>query len=300
MRMKLTMSGCARVVVPRITRFTFLLYACLAVTSFREAKKIFDKEAAGWDGRTLKTPITFCTIEATLEHSYDDGVMEGEYQAEKDDYECMDATLVANIVPVTAVLSLAAICLYVLMWDLVVRGRAQCCHASSSVSSGVAAGFGAALSILLFQSMWGFLTIAFICDHYEKSFSRIKIVREGQSYTRVLTGSNEIIWATGAAAAISCLLSAIDATILFRTSRPGPPASTRGDLGCGASGPAAAPDAAAVVIAGGKEGKFRWKPGRGHGGNKCKTGVDQQAKGDVEAPPQPQENAPTPGANPFL
>ena len=94
------------------------------------------------------------------------------------------------------------------------------------------------------------------------------------------------------------MLSAIDAAILFKTSRSAVPASTRGNV------PAAAPAAEAVVVTsgGGKESKSRWKPGRGRGGKKCKTGVDQQATGDVEAPPQQEnahENAPA-GANPFL
>ena len=111
--MKLSMSMCTRVVVPIVTRVTFLIYACLAGASFHEAKKIFDKDAMGWGegGRTLKMPISFCSIESTVQQSYDDGVLQGEYQVERGDYECMDATLVANIVPVTAVLSLAAICM---------------------------------------------------------------------------------------------------------------------------------------------------------------------------------------------
>lgn len=299
--MKLSMSTCTRVVVPIVTRVTFLIYACLAGASFHEAKKIFDKDAMGWEEgqRTLKMPISFCSLETTVQQSDDDGVIQGESQTES--YECMDAALVANIVPVTAVLSLAAICIYVLM-DLVVRGRARCCRAMGGVSSGVAAGFGAALSILLFQSMWGFMTVAFICDHYETTYAKFEGVHEGERYNLVLAGNSDIIWATGVAAVLSCVLSAIDAAILFSASRSAVPASTTGDLGGSGGAPAAAPDAAPVVVAGGKESKPRWKPGLpklggGRAGKKCKTGVDQQATGDVEAPQQ--EHAPA-GANPFL
>ena len=298
--MKLSMSTCTRVVVPIVTRVTFLIYACLAGASFHEAKKIFDKDGMGpGEGmRTLKVPIIFCSMETTSQRSASFIQVEGRVQSN----ECMDATLVANIVPVTAVLSLAAICIYVLM-DLVVRGRARCCRAMGGVSSGVAAGFGAALSILLFQSMWGFMTVAFICDHYEKTYAKVLDAEyEGQRYNLVLAGNSDIIWATGVAAVLSCVLSAIDAAIIFRASRSAVPASARGNLGSSGGAPAAASDAARVVVAGGKESKPRWKPGLpklggGRAGKKCKTGVDQQATGDVEAPQQ--EHAPA-GANPFL
>ena len=288
--MKISMPAFARVVVPLTTRAVFLLYACLAGAAFREARRIFDKDGFSNSGNMIKKPISFCTTGSTIEASYEDGAYQGEWRAEAPDIECMDATLVANIVPVTTVLSLAAICLYVLM-DLVVRGRAQCFSAIGGVSAGVAAGFGAALSILLLQSMWGFLTIGFICDHYEKTYASVEFTREGQSYNFVLPGNKDVIRATGAVAALSCVLTAIDAASLFRTSRAAAPAN---------DAPTMRPSA--VVITGGKGSKSRWKSGRGRGGKKCKTGIDLQATGDVEAPAQQEnahENAPA-GANPFL
>ena len=69
-------------------------------------------------------------------------------------------------------------------------------------------GFGAALALMLFQSMWGFLTIAFICDYYAKHYD---------SYNESLTGNKNVIWATGVAALLSSVLTAIDAALLAST-----------------------------------------------------------------------------------
>ena len=62
------------------------------------------------------------------------------------------------------------------------------------MSTGVAVCFGAALALMLFQSMCG-------------AFSR------SLSYGD-LTGNKNIIWATGAAALLSSVLTAIDAALL--------------------------------------------------------------------------------------
>jgi len=296
--MPMRMAVCTRVVVPLITRVAFTLYAGLAIASFFEAKKIFDKDAVEVDAEShsVKNPIRFCTYKSVKVSS--DGSAEATNGDGGLDFDCMDATLVTNIVPVSAVLSLIAICLYVLM-DFVVRCRAQCCNAMGGVSSGVAAGFGAALSILLFQSMWGFLTIAWICDFWEESYASVEWKRDGQAYKWVLPGNHHIIWSAGVAAALSCVLSAIDAAVLARTSRP--------TVGSGSSAPSPTSAAAAAVVTGGQK-KPRWTLGRGQAGNKCKTGVrvDQPAAGDIEAPPHapPQQEtaqrAAEPGANPFL
>ena len=83
------------------------------------------------------------------------------------------------------------------------------------MSTGVAVCFGAALALMLFQSMFSFFTIAFICDYYASLYTDWG----GQ----VLTGNKNIIWATGVAALLSSVLTAIDATLLASTAR----ASTR-------------------------------------------------------------------------
>ena len=76
---------------------------------------------------------------------------------------CMDAGPIKSTVTVATGVSLAAIIIYVIL-DLVVRCRKGCFQALGGVSAGVAAGFGVALSFLLFLSMWSFLTIGKMCD----------------------------------------------------------------------------------------------------------------------------------------
>ena len=178
-----------RVLATRVlTRVVYLIYVGLAIAAFQESKKIFDADAGEFDteSKTFKAPIQFCTEEK-------DGKL-----------DCMDSALITNIVPVSATLSIVAIGVYVLL---------HCCR--TGCTGGVAVGFGAALALMLFQSMWSFFTIAFICDYYASLYTDWG----GQ----VLTGNKNIIWATGVAALLSSVLTAIDATLLASTAR----ASTR-------------------------------------------------------------------------
>ena len=149
--------------VPVITRLVYAAYAGLAIIAYQEAQVIFDGGTTIQEGiecneeRTAcSLPIKFCAYETTTSNTDNSASFSG-------DLECMDPSLISNIVPVTAVVSLAAIILYVIL-DLVVRCRKGCCQAMGGVSAGVAAGFGVALSFLLFQAMWCFLTIGVICD----------------------------------------------------------------------------------------------------------------------------------------
>ena len=148
--------------VPVITRLVYAAYAGLAIIAYQEAQVILDggttkqySMECNEEGTACSLPIKFCAYETTT--STDNSA------SYSGDLECMDPSLVSNIVPVTAVVSLAAIILYVIL-DLVVRCRKGCCQAMGGVSAGVAAGFGVALSFLLFQAMWCFLTIGVICD----------------------------------------------------------------------------------------------------------------------------------------
>ena len=81
-------------------------------------------------------------------------------------------------------------------------------------------GFGAALVLMLFQSMWSFFTIGFICDYYASLYSGWD---QKQEVSFILLGNKNIIWATGVAALLSSVLTAIDATLLASTAH----ASTR-------------------------------------------------------------------------
>ena len=180
-----------RVLATRVlTCVAYVIYVGLAIAAFQESKKIFDADAGEFDteSKTFKAPIQFCTEEK-------DGKL-----------DCMDSALITNIVPVSATLSIVAIGVYVLL---------HCCIRTGGVSTGVAVGFGAALALMLFQSMFSFFTIAFICDYYASLYTDWG----GQ----VLTGNKNIIWATGVAALLSSVLTAIDATLLASTAH----ASTR-------------------------------------------------------------------------
>lgn len=145
--------------VPIITRLVYAIYFGLAIAAYKDAQLIFDPNAASCNDEVCRLPIRFCNYERAHAAKESDG-LNVEYRGEE---ECMDAGPITNIASVTAVISLAAVILYVIL-DLVVRCRKSCFQALGGVSAGVAAGFGMALSFLLFLSMWCFLIIGTICD----------------------------------------------------------------------------------------------------------------------------------------
>ena len=146
--------------VPMITRLVYAIYTGLAIVAYKDAQHIFDEDAASCDDGMCRFPIVFCKPKIHKITVSDAGDYRAQYSGEE---ECMDAGPITNIVSVTAVVSLAAVFLYVIL-DLVVRCRKGCFQALGGVSAGVAAGFGVALSILLFLSMWCFFTVGTICN----------------------------------------------------------------------------------------------------------------------------------------
>ena len=146
--------------VPMITRLVYAIYTGLAIAAYKDAQHIFDEDATSCDDGVCRFPIVFCNAKISQVTVSDAGEISAQYSGEQ---ECMDAGPITNIVSVTAVVSLAAVFLYVIL-DLVVRCRKGCFQALGGVSAGVAAGFGVALSILLFLSMWCFFTVGTICN----------------------------------------------------------------------------------------------------------------------------------------
>ena len=146
--------------VPMITRLVYAIYTGLAIVAYEEAQRIFDEHAGSCDDDGMcRFPITFCSFKRSTAERDE----AGDVSAQHSEQECMNAAPITNIVSVTAVISLAAVFLYVIL-DLVVRCRKGCFQALGGVSAGVAAGFGVALSILLFLSMWCFFTVGTICN----------------------------------------------------------------------------------------------------------------------------------------
>ena len=131
--------------VPVVTRLVYVIYAGLAIAASEAALRIFDKDSRHCD-EVCKLPIEFCFYSESGGREF-----------------CMDAGPIKSTVTVATGVSIAAIILYVIL-DLVVRCRKSYFQALGGVSAGVAAGFGVALSFLLFGSMWSFLTIGQICD----------------------------------------------------------------------------------------------------------------------------------------
>ena len=140
--------------VPVATRLVYVIYTGLAIAASEAALRIFDKDAGyscskglfGIGDEVCKIPIEFCFYSENGGREF-----------------CMDAGPIKSTVTVAMGVSLAAIIPYVIL-DLVVRCRKSYFKALGGVSAGVAAGFGVALSFLLFGSMWSFLTIGQICD----------------------------------------------------------------------------------------------------------------------------------------
>ena len=146
--------------VPVITRLVYAIYTGLAIVAYKEAQRIFDEHATSCNDGVCKFPIRFCSSKRSTAEWDEAGDFSAQYSEQG---ECMNAAPITNIVSVTAVISLAAVFLYVIL-DLVVRCRKGCFQALGGVSAGVAAGFGVALSFLLFLSMWCFFAIGTICN----------------------------------------------------------------------------------------------------------------------------------------
>jgi hypothetical protein len=202
--------------VPMTTRLVYAIYTGLAIAAYKDAQNIFDPDTASCNDEVCRFPITFCNSKRSVIVS---GAGEVHVTYSRD-LECMDAGPITNIVSVTAVVSLAAVILYVIL-DLVVRCRKGCFQALGGVSAGVAAGFGVALSFLLFLSMWCFLTIGTICDYWEKIYSSTTYEGPGKDFKVGLNGNQSFIWAAGVMAVIACAMTAIDAAVLARTMRTG-------------------------------------------------------------------------------
>lgn len=75
--------------------------------------------------------------------------------------DCMDAGVITIIAPVTAVVSIIAIALYCLL-DFFVRCQKECC--STPVRPGVAAAFGVAVALQLFQGSFVYFMIGRVSD----------------------------------------------------------------------------------------------------------------------------------------
>ena len=75
--------------------------------------------------------------------------------------DCMDAGVITIIAPTTAVVSIIAIALYCLL-DFFVRCQKECC--STPVRPGVAAAFGVAVALQLFQGSFVYFMIGRVSD----------------------------------------------------------------------------------------------------------------------------------------
>ena len=104
-------------------------------------------------------PIRFCSPESVgvgIDIIDGDASMPTEEQI-----DCMDAGVITIIAPTTAVVSIIAIALYCLL-DFFVRCQKECC--STPVRPGVAAAFGVAVALQLFQGSFVYFMIGRVSD----------------------------------------------------------------------------------------------------------------------------------------
>ena len=158
--------NCSRVhlIVPLVARASYFIYAGLAIAAYREAEKIFDEsnfsEGCYEPGGACRVPIRFCSpesVDATID------VIDGDASTvvTEEQIDCMDAGVITIIAPTTAVVSIIAIALYCLL-DFFVRCQKECC--STPVRPGVAAAFGVAVALQLFQGSFVFFMIGRVSD----------------------------------------------------------------------------------------------------------------------------------------
>ena len=157
--------NCSRVhlIVPLVARAAYFIYAGLAITAYREAEKIFDEsnfsEGCYEPGGACRMPIQFCSPESV---DVLDRLIDGDRgSVTVEQVDCMDASVITIIAPTTAVVSIIAIALYCLL-DFFVRCQKECC--STPVRPGVAAAFGVAVALQLFQGSFVFFMIGRVSD----------------------------------------------------------------------------------------------------------------------------------------
>ena len=104
-------------------------------------------------------PIRFCSTESI---DVIDQIIDGVAgSVTKEQIDCMDAGVITIIAPTTAVVSIIAIALYCLL-DFFVRCQKECC--STPVRPGVAAAFGVAVALQLFQGSFVYFMIGRVSD----------------------------------------------------------------------------------------------------------------------------------------
>ena len=104
-------------------------------------------------------PIQFCSPESV---DVLDRLIDGDRgSVTVEQVDCMDASVITIIAPTTAVVSIIAIALYCLL-DFFVRCQKECC--STPVRPGVAAAFGVAVALQLFQGSFVFFMIGRVSD----------------------------------------------------------------------------------------------------------------------------------------
>ena len=159
--------NCSRVhlIVPLVARASYVIYAGLAITAYREAQKIFDEsnfsEGCFEPGGACRVPIRFCSPESigVIDRAIGD---DGRFNVtEAANVDCMDTGVITIIAPTTAVVSIIAIALYCLL-DFFVRCQKECC--STPVRPGVAAAFGVAVALQLFQGSFVYFMIGRVSD----------------------------------------------------------------------------------------------------------------------------------------
>ena len=106
-------------------------------------------------------PIRFCSPESigVIDRAIGD---DGRFNVtEAANVDCMDTGVITIIAPTTAVVSIIAIALYCLL-DFFVRCQKECC--STPVRPGVAAAFGVAVALQLFQGGFVYFMIGRVSD----------------------------------------------------------------------------------------------------------------------------------------
>ena len=200
-----------RAVLP-VTIVTYVIYAALAIAAIPESKQMFHGSTTTpceyVDDSTIVCPVTFCM--------YDNGDVAGDTESAQ--YEggggakCFDSSLLGNLVPVAASLSIVALCLLAAL-NLTVRLRRSIGGLSTAFSSGTAAGAGFGVCFLLFVAAWVFWAVALIGDYYAAHFGSIDTLN-GQDVTYKIKGNVALLKAAGVFAGIASVVTIAECSLL--------------------------------------------------------------------------------------
>lgn len=194
--------------IPFATRVTYLVFAVCTFWANSESGRIFKGEPHR-EGSTLYLPVQFCTgnLEITARGSTSS-------ETDATHIDCIDLVWISVMIPVSNILSVTSVIGYSLV-DVHLRYR-RIQRWGTPFSSGLTAGLGFALLIILVESAFVCFAVGSVASYYESLYEGISYTAESTTSAGKLrlTGSTLGIYMAGSFACVAALLTIADASLL--------------------------------------------------------------------------------------